>query len=272
MPIIKTGPRGGRYVEKWTKSTGKYYKHYLTQKEIERIEGEKLNRTPRKYQMTRREIERVGKENWEEARNLDELCDAMVFSLRQKLETPWYAPTDSETEPVLDTLIKIAQTHEMFTIEGQPGICDDNERQRAYMDAFIATYILDEFIENLPGDIAIFIYDYLTKETEFINVNAEEKDWYSKNENIISLTTEYEHGVKIRDYTNFNIKRFKDQALDSMDFIPNDETIRILMGTSNDCFEDDLVSYITLIYHPKCKLELAEDVLEALYKLSHLKH
>nr|QBK92749.1 MAG: hypothetical protein LCPAC401_03870 [Pithovirus LCPAC401] len=214
----------------------------------------------------RRKIELEGKENWENARNLDELCDAMIFSLRQNVETPWYGITETETESILETLIEIAQTHEMFTIEGQPGICDDEERQRAYMKAIIATDILDKLIENLPDDIAIFIYDYFSGEIEIVNGDTEEKDWHKRNEDTINLTSVYERGIETKFHTTFIINRFKEEALDVMDFMLNDETVRKLMGKSDNYNNDDLVSFVKLIYHPKCKLKLAETVLEALYK------
>ncbi len=246
--IIQIGSNKNKYVEKWNEKTERHYKHYLTEKEIKHIEKE----------------EKEGKEKWNEARDLDELCDAMVFSLERGFSTPWYnSGVDSETGAILDTLIKIAQTHEMFTIQGQPGICDDDEKQRAFMGGFIATDILDKFIEKLPDDIAIFIYEYFTDEIEMINVNVEEKDWFSWNENTISLTTLHEDGKKLEDHTNFHIKKFGKQAIEEIKRIPNDETIDVFIG-SLDNFEDDLVSYIILIYHPKCKLELAKIVLEAL--------
>ena len=134
------------------------------------------------------------------------------------------------------------------------------------MNAFIATDILSRFLKNLPNDIAIFIYDYYTGKSFHINANVEEKDWYKGNSNNVDLTSVYENGVETRFSTTFQPETFKEQALDAMDDVPDDETLKILMGTSVDAFEDDLVSYVMLIYHSKCKLGLAEIVLEALRK------
>ena len=203
-------------------------------------------------------VERI----WDEASTFEDLCDAMVLSLTLKCETPWMVVDLNEgdegmltrdTVPLIKKLIKIANTNKLFTIVGQPGICIKTakyeEKQRGYMECFIKNEYITEFIEKMPKDIAIIIYDYKKQRHSMHNFTTTETDWYIPNSRTINLTKYiFNDDNNDIDYsTNYNSQSYR-------------------------CIEDlkhaedakEFMCHIMLIEHEMCKENMVDRILEAL--------
>ena len=215
-------------------------------------------------------------QKWGNAKTFTELCKAMKYSLEKDLETPWHVTsesggTDEETKPILQTLIDITKTNKMFTIEGQPGLCERYntapeyaQKQRAYTCGFIHNDIIDIFKQNIPKNISLFIYDFIYKKIDFINLENTPIDFtrYDNNK-IIPLTMEYDS--KNSDdmnkwclqnyYTNFNISTFREQAEEELELSPQN-MINII--------EKEGHKFIFLIQHEICKADLNTEILNTL--------
>nr|QBK86975.1 MAG: hypothetical protein LCMAC103_03170 [Marseillevirus LCMAC103] len=167
---------------------------------------------------------------------------------------------DPETRPVVSTLVKIAETGQMFTINGQPGICDKGQRQRAFSEAFIRADALPRFLARLPPDIAVFGFIFHTSELFYFHATVAEKDWSvnMRRGPVISLTTEYPGG---RHYTNFPPQVTEKVAKDTLGQLPNAIAWARLGGRYG--FEDSAV-WLEMITHKKCKYGISKRILNAL--------
>ena len=199
---------------------------------------------------------------WDEASTFKDLCQAMVLSLTLKCGTPWmFADLNdgdegmltSDTAPLIKKLIQIANTNKLFTIEGQPGICIQTdkyeEKQRGYMAGFIKNEYITEFIEKIPKDIAIIIYDYKKQTHSEHNFPTTETDWLDPNTDTINVTkliSNDDHN-KIRYTTNYSNKLYE-----NIEYLTHAKTAK------------EFMCHITLIEHEMCKENLVDRILEAL--------
>jgi len=196
---------------------------------------------------------------WDEASTFKDLCQAMVLSLTLKCGTPWmFADLNdgdegmltSDTAPLIKKLIQIANTNKLFTIEGQPGICIKTdkyeEKQRGYMAGFIKNEYITEFIEKIPKDIAIIIYDYKKQTHSKHNFTTTETDWFIPNSRTINVT-KFISNDKIDYFTNFNSQSYK-----NIEYLTRADDAK------------EFMCHITLIEHEMCKENLVDRILEAL--------
>ncbi len=178
----------------------------------------------------------------------------MAIAMDRGWSTPWSGPLCRETGPIAQTLKAIALTRQMFSFGGQPGICDKAERQRAYMQGFIAKPALKSFVRHMPPDIAIFAFEYSTGRLRHFRTKVNEADWYSS-AGVIGLTEEFVEGGTSLLSSNFRQSSMELYANDELNFLPTAEV--------RERFRDGAVN-LMLIAHPKCVRSLPETVLSAL--------
>jgi len=199
---------------------------------------------------------------WYEASTFEDLCDAMVISLTLKCATPFmFADVNEGDEGMLtrDTvhlvkkLIKIADTNKLFTIVGQPGICIKTdkyeEKQRGFMECFIKNEYITEFIEKMPKDIAIIIYDYKKQRHSMHNYSTTETDWYIPNSRTINLT-KY---ISNDDHNDINY-----------DTNHSSQSYRCIEDLNHAEDAKEFMCHIMLIEHEMCKEKMVDKILKAL--------
>jgi len=217
------------------------------------------------------------KELWRNAQSFNDLCNAMVVSIKNRCETPWHlGGTDDETEEIIPSLINIANTGNMFTIEGQPGICERydtspnfGQQQRAYTAGFIRKTIIEKFINNLPKDIFVCIYNFKTGGKIIKNFPPSTLDFYNMDEIpdlVIKLTVEYHTNnsndmskwTLYNNYTNFTIGDIEEFASNDLELLTDS-----LKNKKNEKLLDEMC-FIFLVQHDMCKTGINEKILKAL--------
>lgn len=123
---------------------------------------------------------------WENISDFSQLQGLMILFLNGKLTyNPWHATeVDPETVPLLEDLIKLNDLG-CVSIEGQPGECDEDVIQRAYLDGFVQNNIDIDNLFNLCEQNEIFCVV-----TDYNNQTFYRSDNY--NTSIYNLTIEYD--------------------------------------------------------------------------------
>lgn len=123
--------------------------------------------------------------DWEQATSYEDACILTIDALHNGEETPWNIGMDEETYPLLDILYFLNGS-KLLTIDSQPGICEGDIKQRAYINCFASEAVTNELIKL---DLGVVYYNY-NKHMVTINKPAKSLIVADKIHKYIPLTLE----------------------------------------------------------------------------------
>ena len=190
--------------------------------------------------------------NWENATTFKELCTLMQSFLKGELPSnPWYgAPVIlDESMPDLDALLQINE-HGFMTTDSQPGVCGENEQQRAYLNGWLRNDILDAFLTKLDSTIVAIVNQAHVWRAGKRWTNAARwmsgiPDFFPPRKNYISLTKIRQNKDAEWIYMtnhNFDSEYIDTAQLPSVDAILEREAVFVVLISIERCKPYDLVN------------------------------